>query len=335
MSLSIIIVNYKSAGHIIHCLQSAFAFESASSYEWIIVDNHSGDDSREQITSRFPMVKWIALDENAGFARGNNAGIRSSSGDVVLLLNPDTLILDDAIRVCYERLVSDDLCIAAAPQLLNADRSPQITGNYFMKGSLNRLLPLPYLGKLTKWVAELGGVKKTNLPEAKKQEEVDWINGAFLMVKKTAIEKAGLLDEDFFLYYEEVEWCSRLMKTGKLVVYGDTHTIHLQGETINSATNSQDKGYYNLYDKKGLQLLVSGMVQIRKQYGKGWFLFHLLVLILEIPFFLICSFFYHLFTFQNPLEEWTKWAGYTKNVCRLIGLSPVILSGKKHFYKMF
>lgn len=334
LSLSVIIVNYKSADHIINCLRSAFAFISSGNFEWIIVDNNSGDDSYDRISGLFPQVKWIQLDENAGFARANNAGIRSSTSELVLLLNPDTIILNDGIADCYHKLNNSEF-IAAATQLLNPDKSAQITGNYFMKGSLNRLLPLPYLGRIARWLANIAGVKKTNLPEAQTTEEVDWINGAFLMVKKAAIEKAGLLDEDFFLYYEEVEWCSRLRKQGKLVVYGDMHTIHLQGESINTATNSPDKGYYNLFDKKGLQLMVSGMLQIKKQYGNGWFLFHLFVLIIEIPFFLICSFFYQLFTLNNPFREWKKWKGYSRNVLVLLKLSPTIISGKKHFYKMF
>ncbi|HRD58747.1 MAG TPA: glycosyltransferase family 2 protein [Ferruginibacter sp.] len=334
MSLSIIIVNYRSSNYIINCLKSAFEFDSAKNFEWIVVDNASGDHSRQQITNLFPSVKWIDMGSNAGFARGNNEGIRQSSGNIVLLLNPDTLIKDDSINHCYQRLLNSNN-IAAATQLLNADETPQITGNYFIKGNLNRLLTLPYLGAIAKWLALLAGIKKTNLPQAGKEEKVDWINGAYLMVKKQAIQKAGLLDEDFFLYYEEVEWCSRLMKHGSLVVYGDLHTIHLQGESISAATNSYDKGYYNLFDKKGLQLLVSGMVQIRKQWGVGWFIFHLLVLIFEIPFFLLCSTINSLISLKSPFYEWKKWLGFTKNVFVLLKLTPAIYSGKPHFYKMF
>jgi GT2 family glycosyltransferase len=335
LSLSIIIVNYRSASYILDCLKTAFQFSSANHFEWIVVDNDSKDDSEQMITTQFPNIRWINMGYNAGFARANNEGIRQSKADTVLLLNPDTLIIEDSINQCLQRMQKEDLCIAAATQLLNADGSPQITGNFFMKGGLNHLLPLPYLGKLLRMLALAGGIKKTNVQQASTTETVDWINGAFIMVKKTAIAKAGLLDEDFFLYSEEIEWCYRLGKQGKLLVYGDLFTTHLQGETINAVTDSADKGYFNLYDQKGLQLMISNFVRIRKQFGPAWFLFHLLVFILEIPLFLMGSFVHHLFLLHHPFAEWSNIKKYTANVFQIIKLSPVIMANKPHFYKMF
>jgi GT2 family glycosyltransferase len=93
--------------------------------------------------------------------------------------------------------------------------------------------------------------------------------------KNAAIEKAGLMDEDFFLYSEEAEWCSRLCKVGNFVFMVICMLYNLQGETSAQAFNSSDKGYYNLYDRKGLQIMLSNFVRIRKQFGVGWFLFML------------------------------------------------------------
>ena len=129
MQLSVIIVNYRSASLIGECIASATQFESARNFEWIIVDNDSADDSKETILSRFPFVKWIAMDYNAGFARANNEGIRQSNGSVVLLLNPDTIILNDAIDKCFKRFMQSGY-VAGSVQLLNADRTPQITGSF-------------------------------------------------------------------------------------------------------------------------------------------------------------------------------------------------------------
>lgn len=333
MQLSIIIVNYRSASLICDCIASAAQFKSSKNFEWIVVDNSSNDNSEDIILSRFPFVNWVQLNYNAGFARGNNEGISRSGGSVVLLLNPDTIILNDAIELCFQRLIQSGY-VAAAVQLLNADGSSQITGNFFMKGGLNHLLPLPYLGSLLRRIAFAIKVKKTNIAAASKEEKVDWINGAFLMVKKSAIEKAGLLDEDFFLYSEEIEWCSRLKKEGELCVYGDLTTIHLQGETINAATNTADKGYVNLYDKKGLQLIVSNHVRIRKQFGVTWFLFHLLVHTFEIPVFFFCSIIDHTIHLKNPFADFARIAGFTANTFRLWLLAPTIISNKPHFYKM-
>lgn len=334
MSLSIIIVNYKSASLIIDCLASAFNYSTAEDFEWIIVDNDSNDNSRQLITEKYPFVKWIDMGYNAGFARANNKGINASKGETVLLLNPDILIKDDAIQICYSRMQSDNSCIAASPQLLNADGSPQITGNYFMTGGLNHLLPLPYLGLLLRTIALSGGAKKTNVLEATETVIVDWINGAFLMVKKTAIEKAGMLDEDFFLYAEEIEWCSRLGKHGELVVYGDITTMHLQGESVNISTGGLGKGYTDLYTKKGLQLMVSMFVRIRKQFGVGWFLFHLLIFIFEIPIFIALSIFFNSIHLKNPFAERKAIWAYIQNVCKVISLSVKIINNKPYLYKM-
>jgi len=317
----------------VDCLQSAAQFASFNNFEWIVVDNDSKDDSKNVILSGFPNVRWIDMGYNAGFARANNKGMQQANGDVMLLLNPDTIILDDAIAKCYQAFVPSTH-IACSVQLLNADKSPQITGNFFMMGGLNHLLPLPYLGAVLRSMAFAAKVKKTNVQQAGKEQTVDWINGAFMMVKKQAIDKAGMFDEDFFLYSEEIEWCSRLKRVGTLCVYGDMHIIHLQGEVINDAAKTTGKGYTNLFNRKGLQILVSQHVRIRKQFGVAWFLFHLFAHTFEIPVYFICSFFDNLFHLRNPFAEMKNIAGFTSNVFRLWGLMPVIISNKPHFYKM-
>jgi GT2 family glycosyltransferase len=318
---------------VVDCLQSAAQFTSFNSFEWIVVDNDSKDNSKEAILSQFPQVHWIDMGYNAGFARANNNGIRHATGDVVLLLNPDTIILDDAIAQCYKAFIPSAY-IAGSVQLLNADKSPQITGNFFMKGGLNHLLPLPYLGALLRSIAFTARVKKTNVQQAGNEQTVDWINGAFMMIKKVAIDKAGMFDEDFFLYSEEIEWCSRLQKTGELCVYGNLHIIHLQGEVINDASKTTGKGYTNLFNRKGLQILVSQHVRIRKQFGVAWFLFHLAVHTFEIPVYFICSFLDNLFHLRNPFADIANIAGFTSNVFRLWELVPVIISNAPHFYKV-
>ncbi len=271
------------------------------------------------------------MDYNAGFARANNAGINASEAPVILLLNPDTLDTNASVQKCYSNFIKDPY-IACGVQLLNVDGTPQISGNYAMKGGLNYLLPLPYLGDALKYFGNKANVAKPNLPDAKELHEVDWINGAFLMVKRSAINKAGLLDEDFFLYAEEAEWCSRLKKAGRLCIYGQYNIIHLQGETSNKTFDSITKGYMNLFDKKGLQILVSNMVRIRKQFGIFWYLFILFMHIVEIPIF----FFGYLISsvFRKSLYTMKMVSNYTSNVFYLLKLMPTIIQNKPHFYKV-
>lgn len=331
MQLSIIIVNYKSAQLVIDCLHSIFNQHSNLSFEIIIVDNDSKDNSNEKITGIFPEVKYLEMNYNAGFARANNEAIKNSSGEVVLLLNADTIIENNAIERCHNSFVTSAY-IACGVQLLNPDRTPQISGNYVMKGGLNYLLPLPYLGNALKFMASLFRVKKTNVPEAKGIVEVDWVNGAFLMVKKSAIEKAGLMDEDFFLYAEETEWCSRLKKTGKLCIYGDINVIHLQGETTNVTFGTKDKGYYNLYDKKGLQIMLSNLVRIRKEFGAGWFVFILASYLFEIPVFFIGVLLSKIALSKK--YSFGQVSGFTANIFKIAKLAPTIIRNQPYFYKV-
>src|SRR5690349_14907578 len=187
IDLSIIIINYKSAALLADCLRTVYAQTSRISFEVIVVDNMSNDDSRRILTEQFPDILWVQMDYNAGFARANNAGYRQSRGWVILLLNPDTLIVDHAIENCFHSFYHSPY-MAAGVQLLNPDGTPQISGNYAMKGGLNYLLPLPYLGNFIKKLGEKFKVSKPNVPNANDKVEVDWINGAFLMVKRFAWE---------------------------------------------------------------------------------------------------------------------------------------------------
>lgn len=331
IQLSIIIVNHKSAQLICDCVQSIYAQQSTISFEIIVVDNNSQDGSEEKILKMFPEIIWIQMDYNSGFARANNEGIRKSKGEIVLLLNGDTIIENNAIEKCYDNLYNSEF-VACGVQLLHTDRTPQISGNYAMKGGLNYLLPLPFLGSLFKFCANSIGVKKPNVPDATGIVEVDWINGAFLMVKKEAMAKAGLLDEDFFLYAEEAEWCHRLKKTGKLCIYGDINVIHLQGKTANEIFNSSGKGYMNLFDRKGRQIMLSNLVRIRKEFGAIWFIFILSVYTFEIPVFFIGVLISKIGFSKKYSFSQVK--NYTGNIFSIIKLSPKIINSRPYFYKV-
>lgn len=330
-SYSIIIVNHKTPQLVCDCLETVFGSSRLSKVEVIVVDNFSGDNSEELITNRFPQVRWIQMSYNSGFARANNAGILAAKGEIILLLNSDTLNENDAIVKCFDRLAISDYC-ACSIQLLNSDRSPQISGSYFSKGGLNQLMALPYAGRFIRWLGYALKVKKTSVAEASGVVEVDWINGAFFMVKKEAIEKVGLMDEDFFLYFEEIEWCSRLKKAGRLCIYGDLNLVHLQGVTTNEVFGSTGQGYYNLYDRKGLQIMLSALLRIRKQYGIGWFLVHLLAYFSTIPVFFIGIILG--LPFKRNAYSFNQFAGYTRNCGRILSLTRRMLINKPYFYKV-
>lgn len=331
--LSIIIINFRSADLILDCLASIRGQTTKVVYEVIVVDNSADAEGRQKIIQAYPEVQWLDMGYNAGFARANNKGIRAAKGDAILLLNPDTVILERSLDYVYP-LFMDSGAAACGLQLLNEDRTPQIAGNFAMKGGLNYLLPLPYIGALLKWIGNHLKVAKPNIGEATGTQEVDWINGAFLMVRSSVLPRAGLLDEDFFLYAEEAEWCSRLKKQGKMLIYGDYHILHLQGETANEAFASEGKGYYNLYDKKGRQLIISNFLRIRKQFGVGWFLVDTLMYTLAIPVFAAGLFLTNILKRKSPFKGFRHVGGFIKNVGTLWAYAPRIIRNKPYFYKL-
>lgn len=334
MALSIIIVNYRSTALIIECIDSIIQYNVDFDFEIIVVDNDSKDDGKEKIVGLFSFVKWVEMGYNSGFARANNAGMKIAKGDTFLLLNPDTISIDNSIHNCYQKLLASTF-IAAGVQQINREGIPQISGNYFVKGGLNHLLPIPYWGNLIRWIGYKTKSRVPNIQIAKPIEFVDWISGAFLMVKRQAVERAGYMDEDFFLYGEEVEWCSRLRKVGALCIFGDLRIIHLEGTSINKDQNIEEKGYYNLYDKKGLQLMVSNHLRVRKQYGVFWFLFLLFNYTWGLILFFIISKIQIVFSASKALKEKNKVNAFAKNILKLWKLTPAIISNRPRFYKMF
>lgn len=319
-TLAVIFVNYRSADLLLDALGSLFLETTGIGLEVWVVDNDSKDDSRIRILEAFPAVRWIDMGYNAGFARANNAGIRAAGNKDVLLLNPDTLVLARAVENAYRKFKPSGY-VACGVQLLNPDLTPQISGNFFMKGGLNHLLPLPYLGAFLRWAGYRSGTKVPNVREAGSVHEVQWISGAFLMVKRSAIDNAGPMDEDFFLYAEEVEWCSRLGKQGKLCIYGDEHVIHLQGETVKDG-----KGYGGLTTRKDFQLMLSNHLRVRKQFGVGWFL----ILLIGYTFGFWVFLFGNLLTLKGPRPA----LKFGRNVARLWWWTPRIMLNKPFFYKV-
>lgn len=333
MDLSIIIVNYRSAQHIYNLLKSIEQFPMSILVEWIVVDNDSKDESKQWLCTEFPFIVWVDMGYNAGFSRANNCGMKWAKGNCFLLLNPDTIAIDNSIESCFLKLQNSSYA-AVGIQLLHADGLPQISGSFFVRGGLNHLLPIPYWGQLLRQIAFGINSEKPHILQAREEERVDWISGAFLMVKRAAVDLAGNMDEDFFLYAEEVEWCSRFVQAGGCCIYGNLSMVHLIGETITKSFNSLDNSYSNVFDRKGLQLILSNHLRIRKQYGIGWFLFQLLNYTWGIPVFLISGLLNNLWLLRPPFAHVQKWWGYSKNVLMIWYYFPKLMSKRPYFYKV-
>jgi GT2 family glycosyltransferase len=335
MDVSIIIINYKSAKLVMDCVKSIYQQTHKYSFEIIVVDNDSNDDCKEQVLTAFPATLWLQTGYNAGFARANNAGIRIANGEYVLILNADTIITDGGVDKTITLIKQQTDAVACGVQLLNTDGTNQISGAHFVKGGLNTLLPLPYLGKLIRY---LGYRFKSTVPSVQTihdKIEVDWLVGAYILVKKEVLQKAGLMDEDFFMYAEEIEWCSRLRKQGKLYLFGDPKVIHIGGGTSSDYyTTTENENSKNLWNKKGRQIIVSNMLRIRKQFGIAWFLVIAGTYFFEIPLFFFCLLLHKIFTLNKATYTFKNWIDYVKNMGVLLRYFFKILSNKPYFYKV-
>ena len=335
MDVSIIIINYKSAQLVLNCVASIYQQTQQHSFEIIIVDNDSKDDCKERVLSDFPETRWLQTGYNAGFARANNAGIHIAAGEYILILNADTIILDGAIDKSLFLLKQEKEAIGCGVQLLNVDGTDQISGAYFVKGGLNSLLPLPYFGRVVRY---FGYKFKSTVPSLKSfsgKVEVDWIVGAYILVNKNGLQKSGLMDEDFFIYSEEIEWCSRLKKQGKLFLFAEPKVIHLLGGSSSDYYETNEKeNSTNIWDKKGRQLIVSNMLRIRKQYGIFWFLFITGIYFFETPVFFFCLLTANIFTAGKAAYKWKDFFGYTKNLSILLRYFFKMLVNNPYFYKV-
>ena len=336
MDLSIIIVNYNSAHHVINCIGSILESSMQMKYEIIVVDNASDKKDHEIVVGKYPSVKWIQLDYNAGFARANNAGIKSSIGEYILLLNADTLIKENAIEKVFQKFSTQEKYVACGVQLLNSDGTHQHSGAKFIKGGTNILLPLPYMGVFVKYMANQFQVKQPNVFSVDKDADVDWIVGAFILTKRKHIERAGLLDEDFFMYAEEIEWCSRLRKLGPMVLFAEMDIIHLGGGSSSSYYKVKEYDNSNdLWSTKAKQIIVSQMLRVRKQWGVFWYVFNLFMYFLEIPVFLVAVLFDNLLHGERAKHSFAQFKGYIKNMISAIPYFVDIFLNKHRFYKVW
>jgi GT2 family glycosyltransferase len=236
VDVSVVIVNWNSWGVLRDCLNSFFGTSDGLSYEVIVVDNASSDSSCAYIVRDYPTVKLIRNEHNFGFAAANNQGIRETLGRYVLLLNPDTIVHSGAIVECIQFADNENRCGVLGCRTLEADGSLQ--HNCFLPpGFLNLAISTFGLHRVFPRSKIFGRERMTywQLDDCRK---VSNVAGCFMLARSEAIAEVGLLDEKFFMYAEEMDWCQRFRDAGWEVWYTPNATItHLGG--ISSAQNME------------------------------------------------------------------------------------------------
>lgn len=230
MDVSVIVVNWNTRDILHDCLASVYSTTKNITFEVIVVDNASSDGSVDMIKSKFPNVMLIENVENHGFAAANNQGISIARGRFLLLLNSDTVILDNAIAKTVSFADTNPETAVIGCRVLNPDRTLQPTG-FMFPSLLNMLLSTTYVYKLFPKNRFFGRERMTwwNRDDVR---DVDVVTGCYMLVRKKAIEEIGLLDECFFVYGEETDWCYRFRQAGwKILFTPGAEIVHLGGQS--------------------------------------------------------------------------------------------------------
>ena len=262
MRISVIVVSWNVVGLLNVCLQTLKSDLSGIESEVFVIDNASADGSAEMVRREHSWVKLTANDSNRGFAAANNQALRQAKGDYVLLLNPDTEVIAGAIPQMLVFLDSHPEAGIVAPQLINADGSIQRSCRAFptFAGMLYELLGL---SKLFAGNKRFGKYKMLDFNHDELRE-VDQPEGACLLLPRRVIEKIGLLDEGFFMLFEEVDWCYRIKQAGYQIWFNPAaRVIHHHGQSI-----KQVKARMILSSHRGLFRFW------HKHYSRGrWYLY--------------------------------------------------------------
>lgn len=272
MDVSIIIVNWNTRDILRDCLKSVYEQTKSVSFEVIVVDNASTDGSVEMVKNDFPQVSLVENSENKGFAAANNQGMAIAKGRYVLLLNSDTVVLDNAIAKTV--LFADDYPEAAVVgcRVLNPDKTLQPTC-FMFPSLLNMILSSTYLYKLFPR-SQFFGRERMSWWDRGDIREVDVVTGCYMLVQKKAIDQIGMMDETFFMYAEEMDWCWRFKSAGWKVMYTpDAQIIHLGGQSSQQV-------------KPQMIMQLRGSILLFFSKHKNWSIYYSACLLVALFFFL-------------------------------------------------
>jgi N-acetylglucosaminyl-diphospho-decaprenol L-rhamnosyltransferase len=248
--LAIVIVSFNAKADLDDCLASLHTPPPALSHTIVVVDNASRDQSVPHVRARWPGVQVIASPENVGFARANNLGIRATESDLILLLNSDTIVPAGALDALVAALDRDPNAAIAGPRLVDADGRAELSFGR-MIGPFNEARQKA-LGRLHARGAPLIAPYVERL--LSRPSSPDWVSGACLLVRRADAEAVGLLDERYFMYAEDVDFCAAIRARGRKILFVPDVTVqHLRGRSRQTAPAATEAAYRRsqiaFYDK--------------------------------------------------------------------------------------
>lgn len=261
--VSIVIVSFNTRDLLRECLKSLERQSAGTSKEVIVVDNTSRDGTADMVANEFPQVKLIRSDINLGFAAANNAAFPHCIGKYVVLLNSDAFLRSKALQRAMAYMDADETIGLGGARLVGPDDCLQPSARMF-PSLLNDFLTLSGLAARFPRSRFFGRFDRT-WADPDQVADVDWVPGAFSIVRRSALEETGFFDEKFFLYYEEVDLCRRIRAAGYKVRYWpDVVVVHLGGESSKTVGDV-------VFSKSGSQLALwrirSALMYYRKHHG--------------------------------------------------------------------
>lgn len=257
MKLSVIIVSWNVCEDLVRCLESVYRHAPSGPYEILLVDNASRDETVPVVEKNFAGVKLIRNAQNLGFARANNQAVQAAAGEYILLLNPDTQVLPGALDAMIRQLDEHPSVGACGPKILNADGTVQVTvadGAPTFRAQLYGKTILRKTGLFRGFARSL----KQNALDPDRRTFTRQLSGAAVMIRAEVFRQVGLLDEGFFMYYEDTDLFYRIAAAGFQLLYLPTAEIIHYGERSSRQVSAQ----------KRLLILRSLFYFFRKHYGK-------------------------------------------------------------------
>ena len=263
--LSVVIVSYNVRYLLEQCLRSVEAASEGLSVETWVVDNASTDGSYNYLHERFPYVHFIENEENVGFSRANNQAIEKSAGRYVLLLNPDTLVGGDTLRGCVEFMDAHPEAGACGVRMLNPDGSFAPESRRGLPTPFTSFCKMSGLGNLFPLSRTFGRYYMRYL-DVEEANQIEVVSGAFCMLRRKALDEVGLLDEDFFMYGEDIDLSYRLLKGGWQNWYQPFPILHYKGESTVKSSFRYVHVFYNAM-----------LIFFNKHFGRRYRLLGLLI----------------------------------------------------------
>lgn len=244
MKLSIILVNYNVRYFLEQAISSIYSSNCTYPYEIFVVDNASTDDSISMLNTRFSEVNIIANDENLGFSKANNQAIAQSRGEYILLLNPDTILREDSLQKSLDYMETHEKCGGLGIRMIDG------SGNFLPESKRGLPTPLTAFYRMTGIASAFPRSRHFNAYHQghiseHESHKVEILAGAYMMMRKSVLDEIGYLDEDFFMYGEDIDISYRILKAGYYNYYlADSEIIHFKGESTRKASFNYIKTFH-------------------------------------------------------------------------------------------